>query len=161
MSLEQASEHLRVKTRIGTFEITGDRRAVREVRLAGPARRTAAKTASPALKKCAQQLEKYFSGKLTRFSVPIAPQGTAFQKSVWKALQRVGYGKNESYQNIARVVGRPKAVRAVGTAIGANPLCVVIPCHRIIATGGGLGGYAYGLKRKKWLLDHESAQKVK
>lgn len=101
------------------------------------------------------QLSAYFAGELRTFDVPLATHGTPFQESVWAALREVPYGATCSYADLARAVGRPTAVRAVGAANGRNPVCVVVPCHRVVATGGGLTGYAGGLERKQLLLDLE------
>ena len=102
-----------------------------------------------------EQLSAYFAGELRAFDVPLASRGTAFQESVWAALRDVPYGTTCSYADLARAVGRPTAVRAVGAANGRNPVCVVVPCHRVISTGGGLTGYAGGLERKQLLLELE------
>jgi len=102
-----------------------------------------------------QELNAYFAGKLTQFSTPFIPTGTAFQKSVWAALQTIPYGQTWSYAELALAIGNEKAVRAVASSNGSNGVALVIPCHRVINTGGGLGGYAGGLESKKWLLAHE------
>jgi AraC family transcriptional regulator of adaptative response/methylated-DNA-[protein]-cysteine methyltransferase len=102
-----------------------------------------------------QELKAYFAGSLRQFKTPIILIGTPFQQVVWKAVQEIPYGQTRSYADIARAIGKPKAVRAVGTAIGANPIWVIVPCHRVIQSNGGLGGYAGGLERKRWLLEHE------
>jgi methylated-DNA-[protein]-cysteine S-methyltransferase len=99
-----------------------------------------------------QQLEQYFSGKLTRFSLRIAPEGTPFQQEVWKALREIPYGQTVSYGDIAKRIGQPKASRAVGAANGRNPLSIVVPCHRVIGGTGDLVGYGGGLEIKKALL---------
>ena len=101
------------------------------------------------------QLTGYFSGELTTFDLPLRMAGTPFQLSVWEALLGVPFGERRSYQQIARAIGRPDAVRAVGAAIGANPIVIIIPCHRVITSSGKLGGYAGGSWRKAWLLRHE------
>jgi AraC family transcriptional regulator of adaptative response/methylated-DNA-[protein]-cysteine methyltransferase len=101
------------------------------------------------------ELEEYFAGRSMRFATPLARAGSPFQRSVWDALLTIPPGETWSYAELARVVGRPKAVRAVGTANGCNQLAIVIPCHRVINTNGELGGYAGGLPRKQWLLEHE------
>jgi methylated-DNA-[protein]-cysteine S-methyltransferase len=88
----------------------------------------------------------------TRFDVPVVFDGTEFQCLVWKALQNIPSGKTVSYGSLAEAIGRPKAVRAVGTAVGRNPLCIVVPCHRVLAGDGSLGGYVAGLDRKQHLL---------
>ncbi|MDX1921809.1 MAG: methylated-DNA--[protein]-cysteine S-methyltransferase [Alphaproteobacteria bacterium] len=108
------------------------------------------------LNKTKQQLEKYFKGKLTSFDVPLEVKGTPFQKKVWKALSKIPYGKTASYKDIAMMVGNPKACRAVGTANGKNPLCVLVPCHRVISNDGSIGGYTGGLSKKRYLLSLEA-----
>ncbi len=110
----------------------------------------------PVLKEAQKQLKEFFSGKRKNFSLPLAPNGTPFQKKVWQALQRIPYGKTISYRELAKNVGLPKAARAVGNANGRNPFCIVVPCHRVIAADGGIGGYSSGLPNKRWLLAHEN-----
>lgn len=102
-----------------------------------------------------EQLDAYFDGELTSFAVPLAASGTPFQQRVWAALREVPYGSTCSYADLARAVGKPKAVRAVGAANGRNPVCVVVPCHRVVGADGALTGYAGGLERKQFLLDFE------
>ncbi|WP_286670288.1 methylated-DNA--[protein]-cysteine S-methyltransferase [Shewanella acanthi] len=104
-----------------------------------------------------KQLVRYFSGELSRFDVALAPKGTEFQRDVWQALMNVGFGQSCSYGEIANRIGRPKAVRAVGAANGANPIAIIVPCHRVIGKNGTLTGYAYGLVMKQQLLALESA----
>ena len=101
------------------------------------------------------ELEAYFARRLTQFTIPVAPRGTEFQRSVWQALLDIPFGKTVSYAFIAKQIGKPKALRAVGAAIGKNPLAIVIPCHRVIGTHGAVTGFAGGLARKKYLLAHE------
>ena len=103
-----------------------------------------------------EQLDAYFAGELTDFDLDVAPSGTPFQLEVWSALAVIPYGETVSYRDVADEVGRPHASRAVGQANGHNPVSIVIPCHRVVAAGGGLGGYGWGLARKRWLLDHEA-----
>jgi len=103
------------------------------------------------------QLNEYFNGRRKTFDLRYTLAGTAFQRAVWKELERIPYGKTTTYQAIAKAIGNPRAVRAVGTAVGSNPISIVIPCHRVIATNGTLGGYAGGLESKKLLLGIESA----
>jgi len=105
---------------------------------------------------CAQ-LEQYFAGTRHRFELPLAPVGSSFQRSVWAALQRIPYGQTRSYRQVAQAVGRANASRAVGAANGANPLPIVVPCHRVIASDGLLSGFAGGVAVKRRLLDHERA----
>jgi methylated-DNA-[protein]-cysteine S-methyltransferase len=108
-------------------------------------------------KTTADQLDAYFAGDLTRFTVPLAPHGTAFQQRVWVALQEIPYGETESYGQLAERIGSPGAARAVGLANGKNPIGIVIPCHRVVGSNGNLTGYGGGLDRKKQLLDLELA----
>lgn len=102
------------------------------------------------------QLEEYFAGDRTRFEIPLALSGTEFQRRVWTALQDVPYGQTVSYGELARRVGSPAAVRAVGLANGRNPVAIIVPCHRVIGGYGSLTGYGGGLERKAWLLAHEA-----
>ena len=105
------------------------------------------------------QLQEYFEGTRDSFSLSLNPNGTDFQKRVWDALQDIPYGKTVSYLELSKILGDVKAIRAVAAANGKNPLWIVIPCHRVIGSDGSLTGYAGGLHRKKWLLDHESPAK--
>ena len=107
------------------------------------------------LPEVAEQLVAYFAGRLEHFDVPLVPRGTPFQRAVWSALREVPYGATCTYAELAAAIGRPTAVRAVGAANGRNPVCIVVPCHRVVGTGGSLTGYAGGLERKQLLLDLE------
>ncbi|MCB0195933.1 MAG: methylated-DNA--[protein]-cysteine S-methyltransferase [Anaerolineae bacterium] len=107
------------------------------------------------LQECRTQLDEYFKSGRNSFDLLLEPEGTAFQKAVWQQLLRIPFGQTASYLDIARMVGNPKAVRAVGAANGQNPISVIIPCHRIIGSNGKLTGYGGGLWRKAWLLQHE------
>ena len=104
------------------------------------------------LSKAVRQLKEYFAGRRKRFSLPLDLSGTPFQKRVWKELTKIPHGKTRSYQAIALRINNPKAVRAVGSANGKNPFCVIVPCHRVKAADGSLGGYSGGSKIKKRLL---------
>lgn len=103
------------------------------------------------------QLDRYFQRKLTRFDVPLAANGTAFQQRVWAALMAIPYGATWSYGALAAQIDRPKASRAVGLANGRNPIAIIVPCHRVIGADGGLTGYGGGVERKRWLLALEAA----
>lgn len=103
------------------------------------------------------QLKEYFIGNRTEFELPLGPSGTDFQKSVWAELVKIPFGKTITYSSLARAVNRPKAARAVGNAVGKNPLLIVIPCHRVVAAAG-LGGFSAGLETKKILLKHETPE---
>ena len=105
------------------------------------------------------QLNEYFEGIRTEFQLDLNPEGTEFQKKVWLELQNIPYGRTASYMELSKLIGDAKAIRAVGSANGRNPLWIVVPCHRVIGSDGSLTGYAGGLHRKKWLLDHESPHK--
>ena len=102
-----------------------------------------------------KELSDYFTGVLTEFTVPIYLSGTPFQKSAWNALLQIPFGQTRSYKQQARFVGNESASRAIGTANGSNLLAIIIPCHRVINNNGNLGGYASGIERKQWLLEHE------
>src|SRR5207302_31777 len=101
-----------------------------------------------------RELDEYFQGRRRAFATPRAPRGTDFQRAVWAALLEIPFGETRTYTEIARKVGRPRAVRAVGSANAMNPLSVLVPCHRVLGAGGALTGYAGGTDRKQWLLDH-------
>ena len=105
------------------------------------------------------QLNEYFEGNRTDFQFKMNPKGTDFQKTVWEELLKIPFGKTASYQDVTNKLGDPKAIRAVANANGKNPLWIVVPCHRVIGSDGSLTGYAGGLWRKKWLLDHENPVK--
>ena len=111
---------------------------------------------TPLLKQAAAELADYFAGKRKEFSLPLSPKGTDFQQRVWTALCQIPYGQTWSYAQLAAAVGNPRACRAVGGANGKNPLPIFIPCHRVIAADGTLGGYSDGLEKKKALLQLES-----
>lgn len=101
------------------------------------------------------QLKRYLKGELENFDCPLDMKGTSFEKKVWSALKKIPYGRTRSYRDIAKSIGHPKAFRAVGNANGSNPIPLIVPCHRVIESNGGLGGFGHGLKVKKRLLDLE------
>jgi methylated-DNA-[protein]-cysteine S-methyltransferase len=107
-----------------------------------------------------RQLRAYFAGELRQFTIPLDPQGTDFQMRVWRQLETIPFGEVRSYAQIATAIGAPRAVRAVGAANGANPLPIIVPCHRVIGSGGKLVGYGGGLPLKKLLLDLEGCNMV-
>ena len=113
--------------------------------------------ANPFLREAASQLHAYFARNLRQFDIPLDLQGTDFQKSVWRELEKIPYGETRSYAQIAAAIGTPQAVRAVGAANGSNPVAIVVPCHRVIGSGGRLTGYGGGLPLKKRLLELEGA----
>jgi AraC family transcriptional regulator of adaptative response/methylated-DNA-[protein]-cysteine methyltransferase len=114
---------------------------------------------NPIIQSITSELKSYFSGKLKQFKTPYRVFGSGFQEAVWQALCAIPYGETMSYREEACALGRPKAFRAVANANGANQLAIIIPCHRVIASDGSLGGYGGGLATKKWLLAHESQHK--
>ena len=118
----------------------------------------ARRDAAPVAKEAIRQLNAYFAGDLRRFELPLDLHGTAFQLRVWNALLQIPYGETRSYLQIARAIGSPAAVRAVGAANGANPIPIVVPCHRVIGSSGKLVGYGGGLPLKKRLLELEGAR---
>lgn len=144
-----------VVTAIGVLEVAGDDQAIARVNFTDQVSDVA--VTNRVVRTCMRQLQEYFSGKRRRFSVPLSPKGTAFQQEVWRELLKIPYGKTTTYGAVARAIGRPHAARAVGGATGRNPIAVVIPCHRVMGTNGGLTGYAGGLDRKSWLLEREGS----
>ncbi|MDR2437962.1 MAG: methylated-DNA--[protein]-cysteine S-methyltransferase [Planctomycetaceae bacterium] len=110
---------------------------------------------TPLLRRAAQQIKEYLNGQRTAFDLPLKPEGTEFQQTVWKALQTISYGETRSYRDIAEQIGSPKACRAVGRANHQNPITIIIPCHRVIGADGSLTGYGGGLKLKQQLLNLE------
>ncbi len=112
-------------------------------------------TNHPLLQECKNQLSAFFEGNLTAFSVPVKQEGTEFQQKVWAELLKIPYGKTISYLELSKRMGDVKAIRAVGTSNGKNKIAIIVPCHRVIGTNGTLTGYAGGLGRKQWLLEHE------
>jgi methylated-DNA-[protein]-cysteine S-methyltransferase len=112
-------------------------------------------TENPHLDATRLQLDEYFAGRRQRFNVKLDLAGTAFQRAVWEALRTLEFGQRSSYARIAAQIANPDAVRAVGTAIGRNPVSIIVPCHRVLGSTGGLSGYAGGLERKQFLLAHE------
>lgn len=145
------------KTPLGTAKITGDAQGIASVSIQEEGEIT---TKIPKeLKQAIEQLQDYFEGKRTQFDFEIQPQGTEFQKKVWQALLEIPFGKTCSYMDLSKKLGDVKAIRAVAAANGKNPLWIVVPCHRVVGSDGSLTGYAGGLWRKKWLLEHESTAK--
>ncbi|WP_347158116.1 methylated-DNA--[protein]-cysteine S-methyltransferase [Pontibacter chitinilyticus] len=145
---------------IGYLRITGTAEAIQAVTFCDRPGQADANLPT-LLHKCIHQLEEYFSGTRHQFDLPLAPVGTAFQQQVWDNLQQIPFGKTRSYLAVARAVSSEKAIRAVGAANGKNPLCILVPCHRVIGSNGSLTGYAGGLWRKEWLLLHEGVLQPK
>ncbi len=143
------------KTPIGTAKIVGDENGIIAVTVIDGAIEISAEIPE-ILQDCVQQLDEYFNGTRKQFNLKLNPQGTDFQKRVWKKLLLVPYGKTLTYLQQSKQLGDAKAIRAVASANGKNPIWIVIPCHRIIGSNGSLTGYAGGIWRKKWLLEHEN-----
>lgn len=137
--------------------LAGDRDALRVIRFHGHQDDAWVVDRAP-FRDAIEQLKAYFAGKLTVFNLTLAPEGTPFQQSVWRALLDIPYGETTSYGVVAKRIGKPSAIRAVGAANGANPIPIVIPCHRVIGRNGKLTGFGGGLPRKELLLKLESRQ---
>jgi methylated-DNA-[protein]-cysteine S-methyltransferase len=107
------------------------------------------------MKECVKQIDEYFKGWRKAFYLKLAPRGTEFQRLIWRQLEKIPFGSVVSYSEIAGIIGKPNAFRAVGSANGKNPISIIIPCHRVVGSNGSLTGYGGGLWRKEWLLAHE------
>ena len=143
-----------IKTPLGIATIAGDENGIAEISVSDEG---AVSANVPAiLQEAVSQLNDYFEGKRTNFTFKLNPKGTEFQQKVWKGLLEIPFGKTCSYMDLSKKLGDVKAIRAVASANGKNPLWIVVPCHRVIGTDGSLTGYAGGLWRKKWLLEHEN-----
>lgn len=157
------------KTPIGIAEIVGDENGIQSISVlddtSTPLRQAQCnklemtKDIPECLQDCVTQLDEYFQGERTEFDLKLNPKGTDFQQSVWKELKNIPFGKIRTYMEQTKKIGDPKAIRAVASANGKNPIWIIIPCHRVIGSDGSLTGYASGIWRKKWLLDHESPVK--
>ncbi|NND87925.1 MAG: methylated-DNA--[protein]-cysteine S-methyltransferase [Flavobacteriaceae bacterium] len=143
-----------LETPIGTLQCKGDANGLATLYFIEESIPTSQKIPKD-LENTIYQLQEYFDGKRTDFDLKLAPQGTDFQKRVWKQLQTIPFGKTCSYLDMAKALGDPKVIRAAASANGKNPLSIIIPCHRVIGSDGTLTGYAGGISRKKWLLEHE------
>jgi methylated-DNA-[protein]-cysteine S-methyltransferase len=155
-----------VDSPVGTLLVAADDEAIRRIEFphkGKPAQPEAGwlESTSGLLQEAAQQLSEYFNGSRTVFTLPLIPEGTDFQKIVWRQLQDIPYGQTMSYGELAQRVGNPKASRAVGAANGRNPLPIMIPCHRVIGADGKLTGFGGGLPAKKTLLMLEANLKLK
>ncbi|KZS38244.1 cysteine methyltransferase [Aquimarina aggregata] len=149
-----------IETPLGTAIISGDENGITSVSVTKEPKTKPSQDNIPVyLKEAVLQLKEYFNGERDVFDLKLNPSGTEFQKKVWDELLKIPFGKTVSYLDIAKRLGDPKCIRAAATANGKNPLWIVIPCHRVIGSDGSLTGYAGGLWRKKWLLDHENPVK--
>ena len=143
-----------IQTPLGIAEITGDENGISVISIANDGK--ISDIIPTALQEAVTQLQEYFEEKRTDFDFKMNPKGTEFQQKVWQALLEIPFGKTCSYMDLSKKLGDVKAIRAVASANGKNPLWIVVPCHRVIGTDGSLTGYAGGLWRKKWLLEHEN-----
>ena len=147
-----------IKTPLGIAQIKGDSNGISMVSILNSEEHVS-NNIPILLQECVTQIQEYFKGSRQEFNLKLNPQGTAFQKSIWSLLQEIPFGKTISYLELSKRYGNTKAIRAVANANGKNPLWVIIPCHRVIGSDGSLTGYAGGLKRKQWLLNHENPNK--
>ncbi len=146
------------KTPLGTAKIVGDENGIQSVSVVDEDLSTS-KEIPECLQECVTQLDQYFSGERIDFNLKLNPQGTDFQKKVWDELLNIPYNKTRTYLEQSKALGDVKAIRAVASANGKNPIWIIIPCHRVIGSDGSLTGYAGGIWRKKWLLAHENPVK--
>lgn len=144
-----------IETPLGHAKIVGDDNGISAVSILD-SKEELSEVIPESLLECATQLKAYFNDQLKTFDLKLNPEGTSFQKKVWQQLQLIPYGKSISYLELSKQLGDVKAIRAVANANGKNPLWIIVPCHRVIGTDGSLTGYAGGLHRKQWLLNHES-----
>ncbi len=150
------------KTLIGIAEITGDKNGIQSVSVIDDdaiSEEYLNQEIPKSLQDCVSQLKEYFNGERASFDLTVNPKGTPFQIKVWKELLNIPYGKTRTYLQQSKALGDVKAIRAVASANGKNPLWIIIPCHRVIGSDGSLTGYAGGIWRKKWLLAHENPLK--
>lgn len=147
-----------IETPLGVAKITGDKNGISTVSILDNQIPSTANIPE-SLVDCVTQLKSYFSEDLKSFDLQLNPEGSSFQKKVWKELQKIPFGKTISYLDLSKQLGDVKAIRAVAGANGKNPLWIIVPCHRVIGSDGSLTGYAGGLHRKQWLLNHESEYK--
>ncbi len=148
----------RIRTPLGIAELKADEKGVVAITLLDT-EETITEIIPETLQEAVNQLQEYFKGERKTFDFVMNPQGTEFQKKVWKGLLEIPYSKTLSYLEFSKILGDVKAIRAVASANGRNPIAIAIPCHRVIGSDGSLTGYAGGLHRKKWLLDHENPVK--
>ena len=149
-------ETVYINSPLGITKIVGDENGVSVISVSDVGINEVSPEIPEVLKEAVSQLEEYFDKKRTDFTFKLNPKGTEFQQKVWKSLLEIPYGKTVSYMDQTKKLGDVKAIRAVASANGKNPLWIVVPCHRVIGTNGSLTGYAGGLSRKKWLIEHEN-----
>ena len=142
------------RSEIGPIEIVGNQKGILNITFVEKTFRSN-RNPPACMAECLRQLDEYFKKKRRKFSVPLLLDGTAFQKTVWRQLQKIPFGQTASYGGVARAIGRPQAFRAVGNANNKNRIPLIIPCHRVIGSDGKMVGFGSGIWRKEWLLDHE------
>lgn len=147
-----------IHTPLGFTKITGDNDGITSITVLNSEEKET-DIIPETLQECVYQLNDYFEGIRKNFDLKLNPEGTDFQQTVWKQLQTIPYGKTLSYLELSKQLGDVKAIRAVAAANGKNPVWIIIPCHRVIGSDGSLTGYAGGLARKQWLLNHENPYK--
>lgn len=147
-----------IETPLGTAKIIGDQSGICSVSVLDSQKENS-EIIPESLLECVMQLKAYFNNERQYFDLKLNPEGTAFQKKVWKELENIPYGKTISYLDLSKQLGNVKVIRAAASANGKNPLWIIVPCHRVIGSDGSLTGYAGGLHRKQWLLNHESEYK--
>lgn len=145
-----------IESPLGNILLEADAKGITIVQFSW-AENVATESTNSILNQCAQELSEYFNDKRMFFTVPLSLNGTEFQMSVWEELQNIPFGTTTTYLKIAQKLGDEKVIRAAASANGKNPIAIIIPCHRVIGTNGDLVGYAGGLDKKKWLLEHEGA----
>ncbi|WP_026451191.1 methylated-DNA--[protein]-cysteine S-methyltransferase [Aequorivita capsosiphonis] len=146
-----------IQTPMGVLEIIGNLEGLSAVLFKDAETSTISEKVPEELKDAVLQLQEYFEGERKEFNLKLSPEGTDFQKRVWNELLNIPFGKTSSYLQMANKLGDPKVIRAAASANGKNPISIIIPCHRVVGSDGSLTGYAGGLHRKKWLLEHESS----
>lgn len=151
---------LTIETPIGLLEITATNEAIVGVKPVDHEENAAGDAvANDLAQKCKTELEEYFAGKRKSFDLPLKSEGTDFQKQVWEQLKCIPYGETRTYGEVAEMMGKPKASRAIGMANHHNPILILVPCHRVIGADGSLTGYAAGIEAKKYLLEFEKKNK--
>lgn len=145
------------KSPIGILSINGDQSSIRNIQFVSDFLIPPSKTLPKEVEKCIDQLDEYFQQERTSFELNIDLRGTVFQKAIWCLLQQIAFGETWSYLQLAKKYGDELSIRAVGKANALNPIAIVVPCHRVVGAKGDLVGYAGGIEKKKWLLNHEKA----
>ena len=144
------------RSQIGPLEVVGNSKGILTITFVDE-EFGADRNLPACMTECLRQLDEYFKGRRQKFSVPLLLDGTEFQKTVWRQLQKISFGETASYGDVARAIGSPRAFRAVGNANNKNNIPIIIPCHRVIGSDGKLVGFGSGIWRKEWLLDHEKS----